>query len=144
MEPTAERRELDELMNRSYTYAVVGASNNREKFGNRVYRTLRSIGLKVYPINPAQSEIEGDVAYPTISSTPVKPDVVVLVVPPAVGEKIVREACELKVKGVWVQIGAESDALVDAAKRCGLVVVHGGPCIMVYGLMRFGAGEGGE
>ena len=113
------------------SFAVVGASTNRQKYGNKVLRAYQQQGLTVYPINPRAEQIEGLKAYPDLASLPVVPDGVSIITPPAITEQVVEEAIGLGVKGLWMQPGAESKAAVDRAVGAGLNVVAGGPCILV-------------
>lgn len=124
----------DELVKRAVkkdsVIAVVGASNDPNKYGNRIYKDLKDSGYKVYPINPKAQEICGDRAYPNISSLPEKPDVIDIVTPPQVTEQVVKEAVEQRIDTVWIQPGAESEEAINYAKENGLNVIHHA-CIMV-------------
>jgi len=113
------------------TFAVVGASTNKEKYGYLVYAMLKEYGKTVYPVNPRATEIDGDPAYPTVSALPQKPEVVVAVVPPAITERLVDEVAEADIRNLWMQEGAESQTAVAKAEAAGIATVHGGPCIMV-------------
>src|SRR5512143_1511594 len=88
--------------------AVVGASRDREKYGNIVFRRLASLGLKVYPVNPNAETIEGERAYPSLGDLPEKVEGAVLVVPPRETERVVREAVAAGISAIWLQPGAES------------------------------------
>jgi uncharacterized protein len=105
-------------------WAVVGASNDRSKYGHRVFMALRSSGYIVYPVNPNQGEVAGVPCYPSVSALPTLPDVVDLVVPPEVGLEVVRECAAAGVERVWFQPGAESPAAIALARELGLKVVH--------------------
>jgi len=124
----------DELIKRAVKkeniIAVVGASNNESKYGYKIYRDLKDAGYKVYPVNAKEQEIQGDKAYPNISSLPEKPDVVDIVTPPQVTENIVKEAAEQSIDTVWMQPGAESEKAIGYARDKGLNVIHKA-CIMV-------------
>jgi len=113
------------------TFAVVGASRNPEKYGNKVYRALKRHGYKVFAVNPNAETVDGDPAYPRLDNIPEPIDCIVAVVPPHVTEQIMREAGRLHIPYVWMQPGSESEAAVNAAVAHGLEAVHGGPCIMV-------------
>jgi predicted CoA-binding protein len=105
-------------------WAVVGASNDPSKYGNRIFRTLRASGYRVYPVNPKGGELDGVKIYPTLADLPEKPEVVDIVVPPAVTEQIVRQVQELGLTRVWMQPGAESEAAIQYCKDNGIQVVH--------------------
>jgi len=113
------------------TWAIVGASNDHQKFGNRIYRNLRAAGYTVFAVNLHESEVEGDRAYPTLADLPRRPDVVDLVVPPAAGVSIVRQCADLGLRRVWFQPGAESDAALERCRELGIEAVHHA-CAMVH------------
>jgi uncharacterized protein len=111
-------------------WAVVGASNNAAKYGNRIFLALRRAGYTVYPVNPNVDEVAGDRSYPSLTSLPRLPDVVDTVVPPAVTERIVAEAAGLGIKRIWMQPGSESSEAIRAAEEAGMTVIHGA-CAML-------------
>ncbi len=110
--------------------AVVGATRDREKYGYKVLMDLRRGGYSVYGVNPNYREIEGIECFPDIQSLPELPDLLILVVPPEITEKVVEEAVILGVKRVWMQPGAESPRAVDFCREKGIKAVHDA-CIMV-------------
>lgn len=112
------------------TWAVVGATDNKEKFGYKIFKVMLEAGLEVYPINTGVTEILGKKCYPTLKDLPVKPDAVDFVVPPRVGEQILRECAELGIDNVWLQPGADTQPVINLAKELGLTVVDHA-CIMV-------------
>ena len=112
------------------TWAVVGATDNKEKFGYKIFKVMLEAGLEVYPINTGVNEILGRKCYPTLKDLPVKPDAVDIVVPPRVGEQILRECTELGITNVWLQPGADTQPVINLAKELGLTVVDHA-CIMV-------------
>ena len=112
-------------------YAVVGASDNRAKYGNKVLRCYQQHGLEVIPINPKLPEIEGLKAYPSLKDLPKAVAGISVITPPAVTETVVREAIEAGVKRIWMQPGAESPAAVAAAEAAGLEVIADGSCLLV-------------
>lgn len=111
-------------------FAIVGASNDREKYGNIIYRDLRDAGFKVYPVNPNVEEVEGDKAYPRLQDLPERADVADVVVPPRAGLKVADDAAEAGVTYFWLQPGAESDDVIQRASNHGLSVIWD-QCIMV-------------
>jgi len=112
-------------------YAVVGASTDRAKYGNKLLRAYLQNDKAVYPVNPRASEVEGLAAYPDLASLPVKPHGVSIITPPAVTERVVDEAIDLGIKHLWMQPGAESDAAIARAREKGVNVVAHGPCALV-------------
>ncbi len=111
-------------------WAVVGASNDRTKYGNIIYRDLRDADFNVYPVNPKLDTVEGDKAYPRLQDLPERPDVADIVVPPSVGRAIADDARESGVAYFWLQPGAESPELIAYAESLGLKVIHDA-CVMV-------------
>jgi len=112
-------------------YAVVGASIDPSKYGNKVLRCYQQHGKEVYPINARATEVEGLKAYPDLASLPVKPRAISIITPPRITEQVVKEAAAAGVRYVWMQPGAESDEAVRVAEGLGLEVISGGPCLLV-------------
>ncbi len=112
-------------------YAVVGASRNRQKYGNKVLRCYRQHDLMAYPVNPGESEIEGLTCYPSLSALPVPVDRASIITPPPITERVVEEAAEAGIGHLWMQPGAESAEAVTRVEALGLSVIAGGPCILV-------------
>lgn len=113
------------------TWAVVGASDNRAKFGNRMYRVLRERGYTVYPVNPTLATVEGDPAYPDIASLPEGVEVLDIVIPPGRVPPVLDQAKAAGITRIWLQPGAESPEVIAHAAALGLDVIAGGPCAMV-------------
>ncbi len=112
-------------------FAVSGASRNPEKFGYKVYKTLKAAGYSVYPVNPNADSIDGDVCYPTLDNIPDTIDCVVTVTPPEVTEETIHTAGHLKIPYLWMQPGSESLAAFNLARANSMQIISGGPCIMV-------------
>ena len=96
--------------------AVIGASNNRRKFGNRAVRAFTRQGYTVLPINPHEREVEGLKAYGSVLDVPGPIDMASFYVPPAVGERVIEEVARKSIPEVWLNPGAESEALVARAR----------------------------
>lgn len=112
-------------------YAVVGASSDREKYGNKVLRCYQQHGMEVFPINPRATEIEGLKAYPSLEALPKQVIGISVITPPKITEAVVQEAIRAGVKHIWMQPGADSPAAIAAAEAAGLEVIAGGPCLLV-------------
>ena len=112
-------------------FAVVGASVDRSKYGNKVLRCYQQHGKEVSPINPRATEVEGLRAYPSLGSLPVKPKAISVITPPAITERVVLEAAAAGVTHLWMQPGAESEAAIRTAESLGISVIAGGPCLLV-------------
>ena len=111
--------------------AVVGASRNPKKVGSIVYRDLKAKAYHVCAVNPHAGQIIGDPAYPDLEHLPEEVDGVVLIVPPAVTESMVRQAAQAGIRRVWMQPGAESQAAVAFCQENGISVIEG-ECIMMF------------
>ena len=111
--------------------AVVGVSRRKNKFGNVIYRELRKKGFLVYPINPNTNIIEEDICYPDLLSLPEKIDAVVINVPPAQTEKVVREVKEAGINKVWLQQGSQSDEAERFCEANGINCISN-ECILMF------------
>lgn len=127
---TNNRKNIDEfLLQRKI--AVVGVSRNKDKFSNMIYREMRTAGYEVMAVNPNADLVEGDRCYAGLGALPVKPDGVVLVVPPTQGIQIVEEAARLGIRHVWVQPGANSSEIDQRLGELEIVTVSG-ECILMH------------
>src|SRR5260221_9890319 len=96
--------------------AVIGASSNRSKFGNRAVRAFQQQGYTVVPINPHEAEVEGLKAYASVLDVPGQVDMASLYVPPQVGEQVIGDIAQKGIAEVWLNPGAESDELIARAR----------------------------
>ena len=96
--------------------AVIGASSDRRKFGNRAVRAFRQQGYTVIPINPHEPKIEGLTAYKSVLDVPGVIDMASFYVPPDIGQRVMDEVAEKGVAEVWLNPGAESERLIRHAK----------------------------
>ena len=103
--------------------AVIGASNDRQKFGNKAVRAFAAEGHRVIPINPTAAEIEGLKAYPSVRDVEGPIDMATLYVRPPVALALLDELAEKQIPEIWVNPGAESDELVKEAQARKLNVI---------------------
>ena len=113
------------------SFAVVGASTDRAKYGNKVLRSYIQAGRRVYPVNPGARDIEGLPAYPDLASLPERVHGVSIITPPAVTIGIVEQAARAGIRHLWMQPGAESEEAIARAEALGLNLIHSGPCVLV-------------
>lgn len=107
------------------TVAVLGASANRRKFGNKSVRAHLLQGYEVFPVNPTADEIEGLKAYPDLASVPVKElDRITVYLPPWIGITLLDQIAAKHPKEVWLNPGAESAKLVAKAEEMGLSIIQ--------------------
>ena len=102
------------------TVAVIGASSNRDKFGNKALRAFEKRGYTVVPINPREGEVEGHRAYASVLDVPGPIDLATIYVPPSRGMRVVEELAKKGVDEVWLNPGADRTDVVARAKELGL------------------------
>src|SRR4051795_1033594 len=100
--------------------AVIGASSNRSKFGNRAVRAFRQQGYTVIPINPNETEVEGLKSYRSVLDVPGPIDMASLYLQPEIGERVIGDIARKGIAEVWLNPGAESDELIARAKALGI------------------------
>jgi predicted CoA-binding protein len=105
------------------TVAVIGASSNRAKFGNRALRAYARQGYTVIPINPHAAEVEGLKAYASVLDVPGPIDMATVYVPGAVGVNVLEELAKKGVPEIWINPGADDDLVLERAKALGLNVI---------------------
>ena len=122
---------LQKLKETNTRIALIGASNDPSKFGNRIYRNLRTKGYNIIPINPKENKIEGDKAYASIEMMDCLPDIVNFVVPPQIAIKVAQKAIDLGITHLWFQPGSESDELEELLRKNQDIKYLINSCIMV-------------
>ena len=104
--------------------AVIGASKDRSKFGNKAVRAYRQRGFTVYPVNPGEGEIEGLRAYHSIHEVPARPDRVSVYVRPRVLLALLPDIAARGCDELWLNPGTESPEVLAEAERLGLNVIQ--------------------
>ena len=105
------------------TVAIVGASSDRNKFGNKALRAFRAEGYTVIPINPNEAEVEGIATYPSVLNVPGAIDMATVYVQPDVAVRLLPEFEQKGIPEIWVNPGAESDELLAEARKRKLNVI---------------------
>jgi len=106
------------------TVAIIGASNDRTKYGNKALRAHLQQGFTVFPVNPKESQIEGLPAFKSIADVPVRPHRISVYVPPSVLEKILPDIAAKSCDELWLNPGTESPSVLAEADRLGLNVIQ--------------------
>ena len=99
---------IEAVQNKKNSIALVGASNNPKKYGNKILLDLLEKGYIVYPINKNESQIEGLKSYKNVSDLPSLPSIINFVVPPNEGIEVTKDLVKKGYDNFWYQPGAES------------------------------------
>lgn len=113
--------------------ALIGASNNRTKYGNIITRDLLEKNFFLFPVNHHQKEILGLTAFPDLKSLQkagIIPDLLVYVVPPHQTLISLQEALSLKLIHVWIQPGAGNERVLNFLQDHDFSFIYH-ECIMV-------------
>ncbi len=111
--------------------AVVGVSRSDRKFGNAAYRELKQRGYQVYAVNPSMQKIDDDPCYPDLETVKDKVDGVVVIVAPAQGIEVLKQAAAAGIRNVWIQQMGDTPELLQTGQQLGLQMVSG-KCILMY------------
>lgn len=106
------------------TIAIVGASADRRKYGNKAVRAFRDGGWTVYPVNPKEKEIEGLKCYPSLHDVPGPLDRISVYVPPAVGRTLLDDIAAKKPAEVFLNPGSADPELLREAQGKGIEVIQ--------------------
>jgi len=126
----ATKHEIDEFLAQK-TLAIVGVSRGGKKFGNAILKDLTKLGYRLLPVHPEAAEVDGQRAYPSLAALPEAVGGVIVVVPPARAEDVVKDAAANGIRRVWLQQGAGSPAAIAFCQENGISVVHG-ECVLMY------------
>jgi hypothetical protein len=102
------------------TVAVIGASPDRRKFGNKALRAFRDAGYRAIPINPNHDAVEGEKAYATVLDYPGEIEMATMYVPPDIGERVVESLAQKGIGEVWFNPGADAPSVVTRARALGI------------------------
>jgi predicted CoA-binding protein len=108
----------------SKTVAVVGASSDRNKFGNKALRAYRAQGYAVLAINPNEEAVEGERTYASVLEVPGPIDMATVYVQPEIAESLLAEFERKQIPEIWINPGAESNRLIAEAARRKLNVIY--------------------
>src|SRR5882757_7651837 len=97
--------------------AILGASANRAKFGNKAVRAFQRAGWRVHPVNPRQSAVEGIPAFVSLEDLPERVDVLSVYLPPAVTMGLVDDIADAQPNAIWLNPGADTREVVVAIER---------------------------
>lgn len=114
----------DTMMNKK-VWAVVGVTEDEDRFGYKIWKILKENDYTAYGVSPKYDEIDGEKIYKTISDLPEKPEVIDMVVNPKIGKSILEEAADLGVKYIFFQPNTYNDELVAYADELGLETLTG-------------------
>jgi predicted CoA-binding protein len=117
------------------TVAVVGATDNPEKYGNVIYKDLKRKGFTVYPVNSSRETVDGDPAFKSLGDIPEQPTIVNIVVPPDTAYRILEQCKKLGLQNVWLQPGAESARVLNYLQENSFNYLANA-CIMVQSRLR--------
>ena len=106
------------------TIAIIGASNDRAKFGNKSVRAFLQQGYEVFPVNPKETEIEGLVAFKSIRDVPVRPQMISVYLSPPVLLKVLPDIAARGCDELWLNPGTESDEVLIEAERLKLNIIQ--------------------
>lgn len=124
------KKTIDEFMQLK-SFAVVGVSRNKDKFGNAIYRDMKANGYKMLAVNPKLDMVEGDRCFAGLGALPEVPQGVILCINPSETVTVIEEAARLGIKYIWMQQGANSPEGEAKCKELGLNVVSG-ECIFMF------------
>ena len=116
---------------KSPAYAVIGASKNRIKYGNKVLRCYLQHHLTVYPVHPQEQLIENMPVFSSVHELPSEVHSISIITPPAITEQVVTAAIKKGIKNIWLQPGAESEQAINDCLNHHINVIANGACILV-------------
>lgn len=113
------------LLQTPHTFAIVGASQDKSKYGYEVFETLMQHGHTVLPINPKYADIDGIPCYPSLAELPRNPDVVLTAAPAPVSEKIAEACAALGIPIFWMPPGTETESALEICNQSNVTAIHG-------------------
>jgi predicted CoA-binding protein len=112
------------ILKQFHTFAVVGVSQNKQKYGYEIFEALLNKGYKVYAVNPKYTSVDGKPCYPSLQALPQKPEVVVTAMPPAVTEKVAEACAQMSIGTLWMPPETWTAKSVEICKAHGIHEIH--------------------
>jgi uncharacterized protein len=112
------------IVKEAETVAVVGLSNDPEKYSHEVGSYLKEQGYRIIPVNPTEEEVIGERAYDTVDQIPERVDVVDVFLPPEKTSEIAEDAVRAGAKALWLQEGIENAEARRIAEEGGIAYVE--------------------
>lgn len=125
-----EKSSVDEFLSKK-NIAVVGVSRKKKKFGDTIYKELKSRDYNVIPVNPFLDEYDQKKCYSSVKEINEGLDAAILVVKPEVTEKVVPELVSKNIKNIWIQQGSASDAAIKYCKDHDVKLVAN-ECVLMF------------
>ncbi len=104
--------------------AIIGASNNRAKFGNKAVRAFLRQGYKVFPVNPHETKVEGLTSFRNVREVPVRPEKISVYLPPPIVSQVLADIAARGCDELWLNPGSESEEVLAQARKLGLNVIQ--------------------
>ncbi len=113
-----------QILQTKKSFAVIGATQNKERYGYEVFEILHSKGYQVFPVNPKYNEIDGIPCYPSLHDLEQKPEVVITALAPANTEQTLDSIKELNIETVWMPPGCWSEQAIQKCKQLKLQFIY--------------------
>ncbi|MBD3362212.1 CoA-binding protein [Candidatus Dojkabacteria bacterium] len=123
----------NQFLNKDNKIAIVGVSNDKDKWGRKIFDKLLEADYKVVPVNPKYKQIEESTCYSNLKEIPFIVDLVITVVPPEISFNVIRECKQLGIEMIWMQPGSESDEALDFCEKNNLECISNA-CFVVDGM----------
>lgn len=121
-------------MDENKLIAVVGVSENSDKFGYKIFTDLLGAGFKAVAVGVSGGKVAGQTVYKSLRDLPIKPNIVLTVVPPVGTDQTVDDAIALGIEEVWIQPGSASEMATKKAKDAGIKVTDHGCFMIAHGI----------
>jgi len=123
--------DINVFFDKSVTYAMVGVSKNKQKFGNTAFKHLKSQGYKVFPVNNTMSELDGEKVYSSVTDLPEDVKHVIIMTPQKVSKQIIEESLKKGITHIWLQQSAGDEETIEFGKKSGITFVYG-RCMFMF------------
>jgi predicted CoA-binding protein len=131
-------QDIKRLLSTATTVAIVGASSNPERPSNGIMRKLKSAGYRVIPVNPNETEVLGERAYPTLADVPDRIDIVDVFRRAEFTPPIADDAVKVGAKALWLQSGVTNEDAAARATAGGLTVVMDACIGVMHSMLQIG------
>lgn len=115
---------VKEEMLEKKVWVVVGVTGKKDRFGYKIWKTLKEYDYETYGVSPNYEELEGDIIYPSLKDLPNKIDVLDMVVSPKIAINVLDEAKEAGIEYIWFQPGTYNHEVIEKAKEMEFKILY--------------------
>ncbi len=114
---------MNEMLNMK-RWALLGATQDRDKYGYKIFKSLEENGYTVYGVNPKYNSVDGIKIYNSLDDLPATLEAIDMVVNPQISLNSLEKIKEKGIKNIWFQSGSFDERVIEKAREMGFNIEY--------------------